>query len=113
MINDFTAKLQWRGMMVNSKVHECGKFFIEGDASGAPYCFARKADNSGSFFLGEDYKVRAVCIFHSRDLVSCAPRQCHRRFQSATVCPALVEKFSCSGCELDCAPRLFSHHRYL
>jgi hypothetical protein len=57
IVNDFNQKLSWRGKMLGSTVHECGKFFIEGDVSGEPYCFARKADQSGSFFLGENYQV--------------------------------------------------------
>jgi hypothetical protein len=63
VLSDFSAKLQWRGVIVNSTVHDCGKFFIEGPADGAPYCFARKANNVGSFFLGEDFKVRYKFLF--------------------------------------------------
>jgi hypothetical protein len=57
VISDFSAKLEWRGVMDGTKVHDCGKFFIEGPTDGAPYCFAKKATNLGSYFLGEDYKV--------------------------------------------------------
>lgn len=67
VIQDFAKGHEWRGMMRNGTVHDCGLFNMEGDRSGKAYCPVVDAVKVGEHSIGESFKFDMYNFRHPHE----------------------------------------------
>jgi len=67
VLRDYQLGKEWRGMIVNKTVHDCGLFNIEGDRDGSPYCPVKDGKKIMDAKLGQNFKVEIINFRHPHE----------------------------------------------